>query len=94
MAKRVFSAEEALMEVDLCDHSESKSDDDKLDLTMDESIFDDSDSGPMDTDIERSGSSDEDSDSSVVGVLGDQITLTFLIVHLQFKIQKCIFHPN
>ena len=63
MARRVFSAEEALMEVDQCDLSESESDDDELDPTMDESIFDDLDSGPMDTDIESSGSSDEDSDS-------------------------------
>ena len=66
MARRItISAEEALMEVDQWDLSESKSDDDdELDLTMDESIFDDSDSRPMDTDIESSGSSDEDSDSS------------------------------
>ena len=66
MARRVtMSAEEALMEVDQWDLSESESDDDdELDLTRDESIFDDSDSGPMDTDIKSSGSSDEDSDSS------------------------------
>ena len=65
MARRVLSAEEALMEVDQWDLSESESDDDdELDQTMDESIFDDSDSGPMDTDVESSGSSDEDSDNS------------------------------
>ena len=66
MARRItISAEEVLMEVDQWDLSESKSDDDdELDLTMDESIFDDSDSRPMDTDIESSGSSDKDSDSS------------------------------
>ena len=64
MARRVLSAEEALMEVVQWDLYESESgDDDELDLTMDESIFDDSDSGPMDTDVESSGSSDEDSDS-------------------------------
>ena len=51
MARRVLSTEEALMEVNQC-------------VTMEESIFDDSDSGPMDTDVESSGSSDEDSDSS------------------------------
>ena len=60
-----MSAEEALLtEVDQWDFSKSESDDDELDLTMGESIFDDSDSGPMDTDIESSGSSDEDSHSS------------------------------
>ena len=65
MARRVtMSAKEALMEVNQWDLSESESDDDDLDLTMDESIFDDSDSGPMDTNIESSGSSEEDSDSS------------------------------
>ena len=65
MARRVLSAEEALMEVDQWNLSESESDDDdELDLTMDESIFDDSDSGPMDTDVVSSGSSDEDSDNS------------------------------
>ena len=64
MARRVLSAEEALMEVNQCGLSETESDDDELDLTMEESIFDDSDSGPMDTDVESSGASDEDSDSS------------------------------
>ena len=46
------------------DLSESESDDDELDLTIDESIFDDSDSEPINTDIESRGSSDKDSDSS------------------------------
>ena len=64
MARRVLSAEEALIEVNQCGLSEAESDDDELDLTMEESIFDDSDSGPMDTDVESSGASDEDSDSS------------------------------
>ena len=63
MARRVLSAEEALMEVNQCGLSETERDDDELDLTMEESIFNDSDSGPMDTDVESSGSSDEDSDS-------------------------------
>ena len=64
MARRVLSAKEALMEVDQWDLSESESDDDdELDLTMDESIFDDSDGGPMGNDVESSGSSDKDSDS-------------------------------
>ena len=64
MARRVLSVEEALMEVDQCDLSESESDDDDgLDLTMDKSIFDDLDSGPMDTDVESNGSGDKDSDS-------------------------------
>ena len=96
MARRVLSAEEALMEVNQCGLSETESDDDELDLTMEESIFDDSDSGPIDTDVESSGASDEIVTGlmTVVGVLGNQMTLTFLIVHLQFKIQGCIFHPN
>ena len=64
MARRVLFAEEALMEVNQCGLSETESDDDELDLTMEESIFDDSDSGAMDTDVESSGVSDEDSDSS------------------------------
>ena len=65
MARRVtLFAEEALMEMDQWDLSHSENDDDELDLTMDKSIFDDSDSGPMHTDIESSGSNDEGSDSS------------------------------
>ena len=64
MARRVLSAEEALMEVNQCGLSETESDNDELDLTMEESIFDDLDSGLMDTDVKSSGASDEDSDSS------------------------------
>ena len=96
MARRVTLSAEALMEVDQWDLSDAESDDDELDLTMDKSIFDDSD---LDLWIPTSRAVDPVMKTvtaliAMVGVLKDQMTLTFLIVHLQFKIQKCIFHPN
>ena len=55
-----ISAEDALIEVDQWDLSELENDKNEFDPTMDKGIFDDSDSGPLDTDIESSGSNDTD----------------------------------
>ena len=55
MARRdTIFAEKVLMEVDQWDLSESENDNDEFDPTVDKSIFDDSGSEPVDTDIESS----------------------------------------